>query len=63
MSDAVYFMRQVNEFIANHPEHPLIVEYNKGNVGLGYLIRHWQELNNANYSDQRQGSCRENNLS
>ena len=53
MSDAVYFMRQVNEFIASNPEHPIVVDYNKGNIGLGYIIRHWQEIQNENYSNQR----------
>jgi hypothetical protein len=55
MSDAVYFMRQVNEFIASNPNHPIVVEYNKGNVGLGYIIRNWQEIQNENYTNQRQG--------
>jgi len=51
MSDAVYFMRQVNEFIASNPKHPLVVNYNNGEIGLGYIIRHWQEIHNANHSN------------
>ena len=57
MTEAVYFMRQVNEFIASNPDHPIVVNYNKGEIGLGYIIRHWQEIHNENYSNQwqRQG--------
>jgi len=51
VTDAVYFMRQVNEFIASNPNHPVVVDYNKGNVGLGYIIRNWQEIHNENYSN------------
>lgn len=51
MSDPVYFMRQVNEFIANNPEHPIVIKYNRGDIGLGYIIRNWQEIHNENYSD------------
>jgi len=53
MTEAVYFMRQVNEFIASNPDHPFVVEYNRGEIGLGYIIRHWQEIHNENYSNQR----------
>ena len=53
MTEAVYFMRQVNEFIASNPDHPVVVEYNRGEIGLGYIIRHRQEIHNENYSNQR----------
>lgn len=53
MNDAVYFMRQVNEFIANNPDHPVVVDFNKGNIGLGYIIRHWKEIHSENCSNQR----------
>ena len=55
MNDSVTFMRQVNEFIASNPEHPIVIDYQKGNIGLGYIIRNWKEIHNENYSDQRQG--------
>ena len=58
MTEAVYFMRQVNEFIANNPDHPIIVEFNKDNIGLGYIIRNWKEIHNENCTDKRQGSSR-----
>ncbi len=51
MSDPVYFMRQVNEFIANNPNHPIVIKYNRGDIGLGYIIRYWQEIHNENYSN------------
>ena len=51
MTEAVYFMRQVNEFIASNPNHPMVVEYNKGNIGLGYIIRHWSEIQHENCSN------------
>ena len=50
---AVYFMRQVNDFISANPNHPMVIQYNNGEIGLGYIIRHWQEVNNENNSDQR----------
>lgn len=58
MSDAVYFMNQVNEFIASNPEHPIVQEYNRGEIGLGYIIRHWQEIHNENYPNKREGQGR-----
>jgi hypothetical protein len=63
MADAVYFMRQVNEFIANNPKHPIVIEYQRGNIGLGYIIRNWKEIHNEDYSNQWQGQSRENNPS
>jgi hypothetical protein len=51
MTEAVYFMRQVNEFIASNPNHPMVIEYNKGNIGLGYIIRHWSEIQHENCSN------------
>lgn len=59
MSDAVYFMRQVNEFIASNPEHPIVVSYNNGEIGLGYIIRNWKEIYNENNSNQRDGQSGE----
>lgn len=58
MNDSVTFMRQVNEFIASNPEHPIVIDYQKGNIGLGYIIRNWKDIHNENYSDQRQGQGR-----
>lgn len=53
MSDSLYQMRQINEFIASNPDHPLVIEYNRGEVGLGYIIRHWQEINDEADTDLR----------
>jgi hypothetical protein len=61
MNDSVYFMRQVIEFISNNPNHPIVIEYQKGNVGLGYIVRNWKEIHNENNSNQWEGSGRENN--
>lgn len=58
MTEAVYFMRQVNEFIASNPNHPIVVDYNRGEIGLGYIIRHWQEIYDENYSNMRKGQSR-----
>ena len=58
MNDSVTFMRQVNEFIASNPEHPIVIDYQKGNIGLGYIIRHWQEIYDENYSNMRKGQSR-----
>lgn len=55
MTEAVYFMRQVNEFIASNPDHPMVVMYNRGDVGLGYIIRHWKEIEHENLSNQWNG--------
>ena len=63
MTDAVYFMRQVNEFIASNPRHPIVVEYQRGNIGLGFIIRNWKEIQNENFSDKWQGQSWENNSS
>ena len=52
MTEAVYFMRQVNEFIASNPNHPIVIQYNRGEIGLGYIIRHWQEIHNETYTNQ-----------
>lgn len=54
MSEAVYFINQVNEFIASNPDHPIVIEYNRGEIGLGYIIRNWKEICNADYSDKRE---------
>lgn len=48
-------MRQVNEFIASNPDHPVVIEYNRGEIGLGYIIRNWKEICNADYSNKREG--------
>lgn len=58
MTEAVYFMRQVNEFIASNPNHPIVVDYNRGEIGLGYIIRHWQEIYDENYSNMWKGQSR-----
>jgi hypothetical protein len=48
MSEAVSFMRQINDFIANNPDHQFVVLYNNGEIGLGYIIRHWKEISHEN---------------
>jgi hypothetical protein len=63
MTEAVSFMRQVTEFIANNPNHSVVVDYNKGNVGLGYIIRNWKEINNENNSNKRQRPSGQDNPS
>ena len=63
MTDAVYFMRQVNEFIANNPNHPIVIEYERGNIGLGYIIRNWRHIHNEDYSNQWKRPSWENNPS
>ena len=60
MDKAVQFIRQVTEFVASNPNHPIVINYNNGEIGLGYIIRHWQEIQDANNSDQREGQSREN---
>jgi hypothetical protein len=61
MNDSVYFMRQVTEFITNNPNHPTVIDYQKGNIGLGYIVRNWKEINNEDNPNQWEGSSRENN--
>jgi len=56
-------MRQVTEFIANNPNHSVVIDYNKGNVGLGYIIRNWKDINNENNSNKRQGPSGQDNPS
>lgn len=51
MTEAVYFMRQINDFIANNPDHQFVVLYNNGEIGLGYIIRHWKEISHENCTD------------
>ena len=53
MNDSVSFMREVNEFIANYPDNSTVIEFNKGNIGLGFIIRNWKEIHDENYSNQR----------
>lgn len=53
MSDAIITIRQVNEFIVMNPDHPVVIEYNRGEVGLGYIIRHWKEIQDETDSDRR----------
>jgi hypothetical protein len=48
--NSVLFMQQVTDFIAKHSDHPMVVEYNKGNIGLGYIIRNWDKLTNETNS-------------
>lgn len=63
MDKAVQFIKQVTEFVASNPNHPIVINYNNGEIGLGYIIRHWQEIQDANNSDQREGQSREDNPS
>lgn len=59
--DAVPFMCQINRFVARNPDHPLVIEYNRGNIGLGYIVRHWQEITNEDFPNQWQGQVGQDN--
>lgn len=51
MSDVLYLMQQINEFVASNPNHPIVIDYNRGEIGLGYIIRHWKEIHFENIPD------------
>jgi hypothetical protein len=61
--NSVLFMKQITDFIAKHSDHPMIVEYNKGNIGLGYIIRNWDKLQNETNSNLWDWKSWENNPS
>ena len=63
IENAIPFMCQINRFVARNPDHPVVVAYNNGSIGLGYIVRHWQEIQNEDIPNQWEGPIRENDLS
>lgn len=59
--DSHVFMSQVTEFIASNPDHPVVIEYNRGEIGLGYIVRNWKEIKDEDNSNQWQRPSRQDN--